>query len=343
MKEAMLYTSKDGEGVACELCRHTCKIEKGKTGICNVRLNEGGKLYSIFYARPIALAADPIEKKPLFHYKPGSSALSIATPGCNFQCDFCQNWDISQYGRGGSERTSLREVPPGEVVAHAKTNGCDSISYTYTEPTIFFEYAYDTAKLAQGQGIGNNFVTNGYMTRKALDTIAPYLDAANVDLKAFRKDTYRKIMKAELQGVLDSIKYMKELGIWVEVTTLVVPDMNDSEKELTDIANFIVESGRDIPWHVSRFVPHYNMNDRRPTPIDTLKRAYEIGKKAGLRYVYLGNVPGDDTESTFCYECDEILIKRTGYTVESNSITNKGTCPKCATVVDGIDMGVPGK
>jgi len=342
MHEAMLYTKEADRKVHCQLCRHNCLIEAGKAGICNVRLNEDGTLYSIFYGRPIAMAVDPIEKKPLFHYKPGSTALSIATPGCNFQCEFCQNWDISQYGRGASERIPGQEILPDAIVANAVSGRCKSISYTYTEPTIFFEYAYDTAKLARAAGIGNTFVTNGYMTREALDTIKPYLDAANVDLKAFRKDTYRKIMKAQLDGVLDSIKYMKELGIWVEVTTLIVPEMNDDEAELKDIANFLVGVGRDIPWHISRFVPHYRMNDSKPTPLKTLKKAYEIGKNAGLRYIYLGNVPGDETESTHCYECGELLIERTGFSILQNKITNRGDCPKCKTEIDGIEMGVAG-
>ncbi len=342
MKEAMLYSKEGGGRARCRLCRHSCLIEDGKYGICNVRHNDGGMLYSIFYGKPIALAADPIEKKPLFHYKPGSSALSIATPGCNFQCDFCQNWDISQYGRGASERTPKQDIAPEVVVQQAKANRCDSISYTYTEPTIFFEYAYDTAELANAEGIGNTFVTNGYMTREALDTIFPYLDAANVDLKAFRKDTYRKIIKAQLDGVLDSIKYMKQLGIWVEVTTLIVPGMNDSEAELKDIANFLVETGRDIPWHISRFVPHYRMNNIGPTSIETLKSAYDIGRNAGLRYIYLGNVPGDESESTRCYKCNEMLIERCGFGIRSNTITNKGECPSCKTKVDGMDMGVAG-
>jgi pyruvate formate lyase activating enzyme len=284
------------------------------------------------------MAVDPIEKKPFFHVSPGSTAFSIATPGCNFQCSFCQNSDISQYGRGEGLHATGRIVPPEEVVSSAASTGCSSISYTYTEPTVFFEYAHDCARLARSKGLSNNFVTNGYMSRDGIDAIAPYLDAANVDLKAFRKDTYRKVMKAELDGVLDSIKYMKGKGIWIEVTTLVVPGMNDDEKELKDIADFLVEVGREIPWHISRFTPRYMMTDRKPTPLAALKKAYEVGKKAGLRYVYLGNVPGDETEDTFCYSCGELLIKRMGFSVASNAVTQKGQCPKCGTTVDGVGM-----
>lgn len=339
MHEAMLYSKEDGRKVRCRLCRHTCLIADGKHGICNVRFNDAGTLYSIFYGKPIAMAVDPIEKKPLFHYKPGSKAFSIATPGCNFQCDFCQNWDISQYGRAATNRIPRQEIMPETIVSQAMAHRCSSISYTYTEPTIFFEYAFDTAKIAKVAGIGNNFVTNGYMTREALDTIRPYLDAANVDLKAFRKETYRRVMKAQLDGVLDSIRYMKEVGIWVEVTTLIVPGMNDSDAELKGIANFLVEVGRDIPWHISRFIPHYQMQDTEPTPIATLTKALEIGRKAGLRYVYMGNVPGDKSENTFCHGCGMLLIEREGFYVKSNVITNRGCCPKCKARIDGVGMG----
>lgn len=342
MQEALLYTKEADRKVRCNLCRHGCLIAEGKHGICNVRFNDGGTLYSIFYGKPIAMAVDPIEKKPLFHVKPGSTTFSIATPGCNFQCSFCQNWDISQYGRGATQRIPRQEVAPSAIVAQAEAHRCGSISCTYTEPTIFFEYALDVAKLAKTKGIGCNFVTNGYMTREALDVLHPYLDAANVDLKAFRKETYRKVMKAQLDGVLDSIRYMKELGIWVEVTTLVVPGMNDDEAELRDIATFLVGVAREIPWHISRFVPHFGMQDREPTPVATLRKALEIGRKAGLRYVYLGNVPGDESESTFCYGCGEKLVTRQGFAVRDNRITNKGECPTCRAKIDGIEMGVAG-
>lgn len=339
MHEAMLYSKEADKKVQCRLCRHNCKVNPGKTGICNVRQNRDGTLYSIFYGNPIAMSVDPIEKKPLFHYHPGTKAFSIATPGCNFQCPFCQNWDISQYGRVEGTRKPTKEIPPEAVIAQAKANKCKSMSYTYTEPTIFFEYAYDCAKLAKAEGMGNNFVTNGYMSREAIDTIRPYLDAANVDLKAFRKDTYRKMMKAQLDGVCDSIKYMKQAGIWIEVTTLIVPGMNDDPAELRDIAEFLVETGRDIPWHISRFYPHYQYDDVPPTPVSMLKTAYEIGKKAGLRYIYMGNVSADPSEHTYCYQCGAKLITRRGFFVEENVITERSACPKCSAEIDGIGMG----
>ncbi len=339
MHEAMLYTKEEGARVACRLCRHSCRIADGDTGICNVRLNKGGTLYSIFYGKPIALSVDPIEKKPLFHYYPGSSAFSLATAGCNFQCPFCQNWQISQYGRASTERVPGPEVTPQEIVKQAKAHRCRSISYTYTEPTIFFEYAYDTAKLAKAEGIGNNFVTNGYMTREAIDTILPYLDAANIDLKAFKKETYRTYMKAQLDGVLDSIRYMKQQGIWIEVTTLIVTGMNDDEAEIKDIANFVVETGRDIPWHISAFFPSYNYLDQPPTDMAILRKAYDIGKEAGLRYVYTGNVRDKKGETTYCYNCGELLIERSGYFIEKNVITERSACPHCKTEIDGLGMG----
>jgi pyruvate formate lyase activating enzyme len=338
MKEAMLYSKEADNRVACRLCRHLCRIADGDTGICNVRLNKGGTLYSIFYGQPVTMSVDPIEKKPLFHFYPGTAAYSIATMGCNFQCPFCQNWQISQYGRESSERAAGPEVAPEQIVAEAKATKCKSISYTYTEPTIFFEYAYDTAKLAKAEGLYNNFVTNGYMTREAIDIIHPYLDAANIDLKSFRKETYRKYMKGQLDGVLDSIKYMKQLGIWIELTTLVVTGMNDSEDELRDIANFIVETGRDIPWHISAFFPTYNYTDEPSTNMEILNRAYEIGKEAGLRYVYLGNVRGGETECTSCYKCDKLLIIRRGYHVRDNFIAEGSKCPECGASIDGVGM-----
>ncbi len=339
MHEAMLYDKEADLKVRCRLCRHGCTIAEGEKGICNVRVNNNGILYSIFYGKPIAINIDPIEKKPLFHYYPGSKALSIATFGCNFQCPWCQNWDISQYGRIETDRIPTKDVLPEQIVAQAKAYRCRSISYTYTEPTIFFEYAYDCAKLAHASSLGNNFVTNGYMTREAIDAIWPFLDSANIDLKSFRKDTYRRLMKAQLVGVLDSIKYMKQVGIWVEVTTLIVPKMNDDPSELKDIAQFLVSVGRDIPWHISRFYPHYKYKDAEPTPLSTLEQAYEIGKAAGLRYVYMGNVVGDPTESTYCYNCGKKIISRIGYHIEENIVTEKSTCPDCGAEIDGIGLG----
>ncbi|MBI2974517.1 MAG: AmmeMemoRadiSam system radical SAM enzyme [Deltaproteobacteria bacterium] len=342
MQEAALYSKNPDKSVKCFLCRHNCRIKRGARGLCMVRENIDGTLYSIFYGKPCAIAIDPIEKKPLFHYFPGTKSFSIATMGCNFQCEFCQNWDISQYGRSGqlsavSDQTEkIRDVLPEEIVQGAVENNCKSISYTYSEPTIFYEYARDIAKIAAPLGIKNIFVTNGFMTREMLDEAKNWLDAVNVDLKAFKNETYRKVMKADLNGVLDSIAYIKKLGIWMEITTLIVPQMNDDKKELEEIANFIASVGNDIPWHISRFHPQYKMSDKPATPEDTMQMAYEIGKKAGLKYVYMGNIPGHESESTFCWKCGEKLIERFGYNIGFNKIDAGKSCPKCKVKIDGI-------
>jgi pyruvate formate lyase activating enzyme len=313
MKEAMLYDKLEDNEVRCALCAHRCLIKPGRLGICGVRENRGGTLYSLVYAQAISANVDPIEKKPLYHFLPGTGAFSIATVGCNFRCDFCQNADISQASKGGGWGRWGQELAPEQVVDLAQKYRCASIAYTYTEPTIFFEYAYDTAQIATERGIKNVFVTNGYMTEEALREIEPYLDAANVDLKGFTDEFYRRLCGAQLQPVLDSIRLMHQMGVLVEVTTLIVPGHNDSDEELHQIAQFLADISLDLPWHISRFVPHYKMTDVPPTPVETLHRAAEIGYETGLRYVYAGNVPGDRYESTYCPNCGEIAIQRFGY------------------------------
>ncbi|MBU1006030.1 MAG: AmmeMemoRadiSam system radical SAM enzyme [Candidatus Omnitrophica bacterium] len=292
IKEAMLYKKLDADGVRCGLCAHRCSIALDKFGICGVRKNQEGKLYTLVYAETAAYHVDPIEKKPIYHFLPGSFSYSIATVGCNFKCSFCQNWEISQIWAPGSRlKAQGYELKPEDVVINAKKSGCKSISYTYTEPTIFFEYAYDTARLAKDAGLANIFVTNGYMTREALEMISPYLDAANVDLKSFRDDFYRNMCGACLEPVLDTIKRMKDLGIWMEITTLLVTGANDSDEELTDIAGFIAGVDPEMPWHISRFHPDFKYTDSPPTPAETLKRARDIGRRAGLKNIHLGNAP----------------------------------------------------
>jgi pyruvate formate lyase activating enzyme len=289
-KHAMLYIKLKDKKVHCNLCPHRCKIAESKFGICSVRQNINGKLYTHVYGKVIASHVDPIEKKPLFHFFPGTKSYSIATPGCNFKCGFCQNWQISQYQSNHEFHYEGLDLTPEEIVKAAMLNNCKSIAYTYTEPTIFFEYAYDTAKQAKKQNLKNIFVTNGYITKEAIETIAPYLDAANIDLKSFRDDFYKKICGARLQPVLNTIKIMYEKKIWIEITTLVVTNQNDSKQELDDIARFIAEIDKNIPWHITRFHPDYQFTDTEPTPIETLQRAEEIGKKHGLKHVHLGNV-----------------------------------------------------
>jgi pyruvate formate lyase activating enzyme len=286
------------------------------------------------YDRVIARNVDPIEKKPLFHFLPGSLSYSIAAPGCNFRCLHCQNADISQLPRDRGGSIPGDPVTPGQLVASAQATRCASISYTYTEPTIYFELAYETARLAVDAGLKNVFVTNGYITAEALREIRPFLHAANIDLKGFSDDFYRKVCGAKLQPVLDAIRLYKELGIWIEITTLVIPGHNDSDEELGKTAAFIRSVGEDVPWHVSRFHPTYKLMDKPRTPIETLRRARQIGLDAGLRYVYEGNIPGEG-EETLCWSCKKSLVKRIGFAVEANRV-KKGACSYCGAVIDGV-------
>jgi pyruvate formate lyase activating enzyme len=334
MKEALLYEKLENKLVHCYLCSHHCKIANQKFGFCGVRQNLEGTLYTQAYGRPCALHVDPIEKKPLYHFLPGSFSFSVATVGCNFRCSFCQNWEISQSSFRDGADLDDREFLPQAIVNEALKNKCKSISYTYTEPTIFFEYALDTARLAKEKGLYNNFVTNGYMTGQALQMIKPYLDAANVDLKFFKESSYKKICAASLQPVLDSIKLMKELGIWVEITTLVVPGENDSAEELGDITKFIASVDKNIPWHVSGFHPDYKFTDHRPTPEATLKKAQELGFKAGLKFVYVGNVYGFGND-TYCPNCKKLLVKREVFSIIEDNI-KQGKCSFCNAAVPGI-------
>lgn len=334
MKEALLWHSLESERVACDLCNHRCQISPEKYGICGVRQNRKGTLYTHVYGEVIAAHVDPIEKKPLYHYLPGSTAFSIATVGCNFQCPFCQNWQISQKSKRNGNAPRCETFSPEDIVRAARSRGCQSISYTYTEPTIFFEFAFDTAKLAKNEGLGNSFVTNGYMTTEALETISPYLDACNVDLKSFNEKFYREMCKAHLEPVLASIRKMKELGIWIEITTLIIPGQNDSDEELTQIARFIVDVDPDIPWHISRFHPDHQLTDRSSTPLGTLRKAYSIGKREGLRYIYIGNVIGE-SEDTRCPNCNALLIQRSGFITRRNAIVG-AKCSKCGHLIAGV-------
>ena len=334
MKQAMFQEAREGNKVQCSLCCHRCLISPGKRGICAVRENRDGTLYSLVYDKVIAQNIDPIEKKPLFHFQPGSLSYSIATPGCNFRCRHCQNADISQLPRDHGGVILGEDVLPSAIVAAALKTRCTSISYTYTEPTIYFELAYDTARLAVDAGLKNVFVTNGYITPEALEEIRPYLHAANIDLKGFTDDFYKNICGARLQPVLDAIRLYKEFGIWIEITTLVIPGHNDSVEELKDIAQFIRSVGADIPWHVTRFYPTYKLTDQPRTPLATLKRAQQIGFEAGLRYVYEGNIPGEG-EDTVCWSCKKPLVKRIGFSVEESRV-KEGKCSYCSAVIDGV-------
>ncbi len=333
LKDAMLYETIDGKMVHCMLCNHDCRITNSKYGVCGVRQNIKGKLYTYAYGEVVAAHIDPIEKKPLYHFLPGTQSFSIAAAGCNFKCGFCQNWQISQISKRTNPELTGYMLPPDEIVRKAVDAGCRSISYTYTEPTIFFEYAYDTARLAREKGLLNVFVTNGFMTTKAIETIQPYLDACNVDLKSFSETFYKSVCHGELAPVLESIRTMRQLGIWVEVTTLVIPKSNDTREELTEIARFLAGVDPEIPWHISRFHPDYQFNDQRSTPIETIRMAYQIGKQEGLRYIYMGNVPREASD-TACPGCGEVLIRRSGLSVDEN-LVKKGKCPVCRQAIAG--------
>ena len=334
IREAMLYRSLSREKVECNLCNHRCQIAPEKFGICRVRQNKGGKLHTHVFGEVIAAHIDPIEKKPLYHFLPKTTSFSIATVGCNFRCPFCQNWQISQVSKRIEGSVSGHKLLPKEVVSQAKSHRCQSISYTYTEPTIFFEYAYETSKLAKEKGLANVFVTNGYLTSEALETINPYLDACNVDLKSFREKFYKEFCQARLEPVLDSIRLMKKLNIWVEITTLIIPGENDGDEELSQIARFIADLDPEIPWHISRFHPNYEFTEKLATPLDTLRKAFSIGKREGLRYIYVGNVMGE-SEDTSCPHCGQVLIQRQGFTVATQKVKDS-RCSFCSHPIAGV-------
>lgn len=332
----MLWSKADGLTVRCNLCGHRCVIAVDKFGRCGIRQNIAGQLVTHSYDKIITIHPDPIEKKPLFHFLPGTRSLSIATPGCNFRCSFCQNWQISQITTNDELLARCVSVPPEQLVELAVKERCDSISYTYTEPTIFFELAYDTARLAHQAGLKNCFVSNGFMTPDAVEKIAPYLDAINVDLKAFSDETYRDVCGGRLEPVLECLTCLVAAGVWVEVTTLIVPGMNDSQEELRQIAEFIAGSlGKAVPWHISRFHGDYEMADTAATPLETLQMAGRLGKEAGLKFVYGGNATGLVDERTYCPGCGEMLLDRMGFQVSANNL-REGKCPACNQPIEGV-------
>ena len=334
MKEAYLYEKKDQDKVRCFLCSHHCLIGEGKRGICGVRENQGGTLFSLVYDKIIARHVDPIEKKPLFHFLPGSNAFSVATVGCNFKCRFCQNADISQMPNDQDQLWG-DHMTPAMIVDGTLSSRSASIAYTYTEPTIYYELAHDTARLAVSKGIRNVFVSNGYMTEDCLKDIQPDLHGANVDLKSFDDKFYKEQCGAKLGPVLKTLETMKKMGVWLEVTTLLIPGLNDSEEELKQLAKFLVDLDCDIPWHISRFHPTYRLTTVPPTPPESIRRANEIGYEAGLKYVYAGNVPGDKGEKTYCHGCGELLIDRFGFNVKKNRLA-AGRCPACKELIPGV-------
>jgi pyruvate formate lyase activating enzyme len=334
MHEALFYNTTDTDTLRCTLCPHACLIPDGKHGLCGVRENRAGCLYSLVYGNPIAEHVDPIEKKPLFHVLPGSRTYSIGTPGCNLSCRHCQNADIAHLPRTHAIPTGIMRSPDA-IVSSALASGCSSIACTYTEPTIYFEYALAIARLATQKKLKTIVVTNGYISPRAIDKIAPFLDAVNIDLKAFSDDFYQSVCGARLQPVLDAIQAYRRCGIWTEITTLIIPGLNDSPDELKRTADFIVSVGDDIPWHVSAFYPTYRMTDRPPTPAATLHQARTIGLAAGLRYVYTGNIAGQGGEDTLCHACGATLIERSGYSICADNLSH-GACPACSVPCSGL-------
>ncbi len=330
MKEALLYKKLDNKKVQCQNCSHYCIIKPDRKGICGVRKNIDRELYSLAYGKPCTVHIDPIEKKPLFHFLPGSNSLSIATVGCQFSCKNCQNWQISQAPKEKDEIEG-KEISPQEIVDLALKNNLPSISYTYTDPIVFSEYALDIMKLAHKNGIKNVWVSSGFWSEELFEIISPYLDAANIDLKGFSEEFYKEVCGGKLKPVLKNLKETKEKGIWLEVTTLIIPTLNDSKETFKNIAEFIEEElGAETPWHISKFsgALSWKLKDLSSTPIETLEKAYEIGKEAGLKYVYLGNVPQiKDKEDTFCSQCDSLMIDRTGYNIKRYD--KEGKCDQC--------------
>ncbi len=324
------FYRKEDDKIVCQLCQHYCKLKENQVGICGVNKNEDGKLVNLAYGRVSAINIDPIEKKPLYHFLPGSKSLSIGTVGCNFKCPFCQNWQISQ----SSDIDASYNITPKELVDIALQKGCKSISYTYNEPTIFYPFAKDVALLAKEQGLKNVFVSNGFETPEVIDDMVGIIDAFNIDIKSFQNDYYKKHLKGSLDGVLDTLKRLKERDFWVECTTLIVPGDNDSDAELSQIANFIAkELDRDTPWHISAFHPDYKEQNKEATPVETLLRAKKRAQEAGLNYIYMGNVAIDST--TYCPHCKEALIERVGMGVQKNILSN-GKCPHCGETIAGI-------
>jgi pyruvate formate lyase activating enzyme len=318
--------------VKCELCPTECVLSDYEVGGCRVRINKGGTLYSLVYGRPCAVNIDPIEKKPFYHFLPGTTAFSIATAGCVLGCKFCQNWEISQ---AKPEETDFRELPPGDVVRQTLLYGCRSVTYTYTEPAVFYEYMYDTAVLAGRYGVKNTMHTCGYINEKPLRELCKYMDAADVDLKAFTEDFYARVCGGRLKPVLDALRVLKEQGVWLEITNLVIPTLNDNMKEIRDMCVWIHKNlGPDVPLHFSRFFPYYRLTKLPPTPLETLIDARKTAIDAGLRYVYIGNIKSD-ASNTFCPNCKKLLIERAGYHIRQNNIVGS-RCSFCGTVIPGV-------
>jgi len=319
-------------GIMCLLCPNSCVIKEGERGDCRSRIVRKSKLYTMSYGNPCAMSSDPVEKKPLFHFLPGSKAFSVATAGCNFSCLNCQNWTISQTS---PDKTSNYNLPPGKVISEAALNNCISVAYTYSEPNTFYEYVYETARIGREKGIKSIMVSNGYINPEPLKKLCKYIDAANIDLKSFNDNTYMKLNGGKLQPVLDSLKIYRDEGVWLEITALIVPQWTDDPDEIRKMCKWLFSNGfKDVPLHISRFLPQYKLLHLPPTPFNTLNTAAKIASQEGLNYVYIDNVPGSNTTNTLCHVCGKELIVRKGYRIEENNINN-GMC-SCGTVIPGV-------
>jgi pyruvate formate lyase activating enzyme len=356
MQKATLFKKLDEGRVQCTCCQRYCIVEKGRRGFCGVRKNIDGELFLSVHGKAIAVNTDPVEKKPLYHFLPGSKIFSFGTLGCNFRCAFCQNWNISQapamtkekYGKGDEGEIRIaqlledgRELSPKQIVDYCLKNEIPAIAYTYNEPTIFSEYAHDTGVLARKNGIKNVYVSNGYESKECLKYMKEFCDAINIDIKSFNEDFYMNTCGwVKLAGIKETIKRSREIGFWLECTTLVIPEENDSDEELKSIAKFLAKISKDIPWHVTAFHPDYKMTDKKATPVSTLLRAWKIGKEAGLKYVYIGNVGGTNHGDTLCPKCDKVLIERGYMDCRKNEIVvgkrGDGKCPECGTKIAGV-------
>ena len=334
LEEAMYWNRLEGDELQCVLCPKRCVLSDGEKGFCKARKNIGGKLYSLTYGKPVAVHTDPIEKKPLFHVYPGSKTFSIATAGCNLRCRFCQNWEISQID---AEKVDVRFVPPEEVIAKAKERGVKTIAFTYTEPIIFYEYMLDIAKLAEKEGIGCIMHSAGYINKEPLKELCKYIIAANIDLKSMKDNFYSTYcLSGSVNSVLEALKTLKEEGVWIEITNLLIPGANDSEEDIRELCLWVKDNlGENTPVHFSRFYPMFRLTNLSPTPVSALERAYKVAKETGLKYVYIGNVPQHGGEDTICPHCGELLVRRVGYTVLEDKVKN-GRCPVCDTEIAGI-------
>jgi pyruvate formate lyase activating enzyme len=331
--EALFWDELPDRKVKCRLCPRECEVADVERGYCGVRENQGGKYQTLVYGALCSANVDPIEKKPLFHYLPGTQAFSVATAGCNVECKFCQNWQISQYR---PEQVESTLVPPPQLVGACKTRQCPTIAYTYSEPVVFYEYMHDAAALGRQQGIGSVMISNGYIQEKPLRELCGQLTAVKIDFKAFTEKFYQEVCAAKLKPVLSTLQTLKEIGIWFELVMLVIPTLNDSPDEMKQMGEWIVKNlGPDVPLHLTRFHPTYRVTNLPQTPVTTLERARQIALDAGLHYVYAGNVPMHPSENTYCHHCQTELIRRIGFQVASNQLKD-GKCPKCNTVIPGV-------